>query len=274
MSVTASTPLEAPEARCATHPDRLAVGACARCGTFFCEPEGARHGEETWCAACDARPELRALEGMVRKLEDRRDAWAWVMGASVPLHLAFAVTQAVDGEGRWGMAAAGGLNALVTLAYFLGVRWTRGALVVLPLLWGAGLVAMGREWGLVLPFVGLPFTIAVVLFQNLRNKLFFRIHLSREQLEKLWDDVENNPMARRALLCGILGLYLPGASLVALWMGGVGLRRVDPLARPPQGKRLHALAAIGLGIVGTMMWIYFLYATVTGDSRLGLTLKR
>ncbi len=274
MSVTAASPLEAPEAHCAAHPDRPAVGACARCGTFFCEPEGVRHGEETWCAACDTRPELRALDGMVQKLWGRRDGWAWVMGASVPLHIAFAAAQAVDGEGRWGMTVVGVANALVTLAYFLGVRWTRVALVVLPLLWGAGLVAMGREWGLVLPFVGLPFTIAVVLFQNLRNKLFFRIQLSREQLEKLWDDVENNPMARRAFLCGVLGLYLPGASLVALGLGMVGLRRVDPLARPPQGKRLHALAAIGLGIVGTMMWIYFLYATVTGDSRLGLTLKR
>jgi hypothetical protein len=265
-------PLESQEARCATHPDRPAVGACARCGTFFCEPEGVRHGGETWCGACDARPELRALETLVQTLWGRRDAWAWVMGVSVPLHISFAAAQGVDE--RWGMMAFGVANALVTLAYFLGVRQARVGLVVLPPLWGVGLLAIGREWELVLPLAAVPLTIAVVLYQNLRNKLFFRIPLSRAQQERLWDDVANNPTARRAFLCSVLGLYVPGASLVAIGLGVLGLRRVDPLARPPQGKRGYALAAIALGIGGIVLWIYFLYASLTDNSRLGLELKR
>lgn len=45
----------ATEARCAAHPEALAVGACSRCGTFGCAACLTQRGDEWFCPACFAR---------------------------------------------------------------------------------------------------------------------------------------------------------------------------------------------------------------------------
>jgi hypothetical protein len=56
-----SEPAAAPEAaaptrtpRCATHPETDAIGACTRCGSFFCPScKGWEHSQERYCVRCD-----------------------------------------------------------------------------------------------------------------------------------------------------------------------------------------------------------------------------
>ncbi|HYO73219.1 MAG TPA: hypothetical protein VEU33_44860 [Archangium sp.] len=45
-----STALPAPTTPCPRHPEHTAVGTCARCGAFFCEPEALRHDEMSLAA--------------------------------------------------------------------------------------------------------------------------------------------------------------------------------------------------------------------------------
>lgn len=43
------------EAHCAAHPEKLAVGACSRCGTFGCAACLTQRGDEWFCPACFER---------------------------------------------------------------------------------------------------------------------------------------------------------------------------------------------------------------------------
>lgn len=254
-SSAALSPL--PEAApCALHPERPAVGACARCGGFFCEAEARRHGEHTYCAECGQRPEVSYLEQLRARLWGKRDAWAWAMGLSAPAHLAFGFAMGLDRTWHW--AVLGGVNALVVTAWFLGVRLARPALVLLPAAWLVGFVVQGREVLEALPLVLPPMGVALAAVASTRGQLFFRMEVDARKLERLWDARENNPLARRALVCGLLGVVLPVAAPVAMVLGGVALRRVNPEARPPVGRKEYALAGLMLGALGVLGWgVYF-----------------
>ena len=236
---------------CPRHPEHAAVGTCARCGAFFCEAEAIRHGEHSYCESCGARPEVGHLERMRRELWGKRDGWAWLMLASAPLHLTFAVATGMDG--MWAWAVLGGANTVVTVAWYLGVPQARHALLLLPPLWLAAFQLKGRDlWVLVLlvPAMGL----ALWLHASTRVRLYFRQEVDAERLERLWDARENNPLARLALVFGLMGLVLPVAAPLAMGLGLVGLRRVNPEATPPIGKRRQALWGLGLGGVSLVCW--------------------
>jgi len=63
-----ATSPEDTEARCATHAQALAVGACARCGTFLCATCGVPFEGEVVCGAC--------FERHVREPRASSQAWA------------------------------------------------------------------------------------------------------------------------------------------------------------------------------------------------------
>lgn len=75
----APAPPPAPVPRCATHPETDALGACTRCGSFFCAAcRGWEHGRERNCVRCDPggpyvawedRPRLAATKAFTQTLK-------------------------------------------------------------------------------------------------------------------------------------------------------------------------------------------------------------
>ncbi|PTL77113.1 hypothetical protein [Vitiosangium sp. GDMCC 1.1324] len=241
---------------CALHPERPAVGTCARCGAFFCEPETIRHGERAYCEACGRRPEVSYLEELRVRLWGKRDTWAWLMMLSAPAHVALCITMGLDGMWNWAVLA--GADAVVVTAWFLGVRLARPALLLLPPAWMVGLLLKDREALHVVLLMAPPMALALAAFSSTRSQLFFRLEVDPGRLERLWEAHGNNPLASRALLCGLVGLLVPVAAPVAVLLGWAALRRVNPEAHPPVGKKAQALEAMMLGGLSMLGWTYLL----------------
>jgi len=257
---------------CTRHPAEAVTGTCDRCGDFVCRLDsGAPASGGTLCAPCRERfggeDWLRAFK---MELWGKRDGYAWFFGAVGFLYSALIfVDQLADASRGLSAAAAGGLVASagiggVQLAYFLGRPWARRAIIVIPLIaLAAQLVMMSNTTGdptlagLTLVSVVLP---AVAYFDS-RNKLFFKIDIPDEKLRKLWDLLRNNSIARTGLMCGILGLLVPGVGLIGLICSLVGLSRVDPSATPPIGKKGYAIAGILVSGLTTLFWGAVLVAT-------------
>lgn len=63
----AAPPPPAAVPRCATHPETDAIGACTRCGSFFCPAcKGWEHGNERYCVRCDPGGDYVAWEDRAR----------------------------------------------------------------------------------------------------------------------------------------------------------------------------------------------------------------
>lgn len=238
---------------CAIHPEAAAAGSCVRCGAFFCEADTAVVDGAAYCASCAARPDVDYLEAFRLKYWGKRDTWGYlailwfVLGFFVALRGATGDNLLVLGLG---LAQAG-----IAAAYFLLIPWARIALVGLQVAGVVVAVSSSRS-GSVPNLVGVLVT--VMLLTNTRNRLAFRQEVSREQLRKAWDLYANNVIARTGLLLSFLGLFVPVVGLIATLCGVLGLRRVDPNGHPPIGRKKTAIAAIALGVLGTVtstaMW--------------------
>jgi hypothetical protein len=242
--------------RCAAHPDEPAGGTCARCGTFFCGQCVQWISGQAWCAPCAARPEINYLEQFRLKLWGRRDGWAWLVGLGSLILAAIALQLLVKGAPPPLVALLAAL-AGVGVAFFLGVRWAREALVGAPLL-------LALLSGLLLSpgaavLMALLSLCALSVYFDTRNQLFFRREVSPQRLQQLWHLRENNPLARNALNFGVGALFVPVFAPLAILLGVLALRRVDPHAVPPIGRKGQAIAALvlGTGVVG--VWAVVLW---------------
>ncbi|WNG32167.1 hypothetical protein F0U61_00025 [Archangium violaceum] len=241
--------------RCAVHPDVPAGGVCGRCGGFFCDACATWVLGAVYCTACSALPEVNYLETFRQKLWGRRDTWAWMLGFWGLV--ALGVGAALLGSGA---TVAGGLAlacSALGLGCFFRQRWARRGVPLLAV--GLGVAGLVREGlALLLPALFL-FGVALTLHQDPRHKLFFREPLPDAVLLRLWDRYENNPLARLGLMLGLYGVVLPVLAPVAVGLGIVALRRVNPEARPPIGRRGQALAAVGLGLGSLVLWVGFFW---------------
>lgn len=237
--------------RCAGHPDVAAAGICGRCGGFFCEGCASWVLGAVYCPACAALPEVNYLETFRRKLWGRRDTWAWFLGLGALVVLGPGLTLLAAGDtlaGAFLLACSG-----VGVGCFFGQRWARVGLLALP----AGLGVAGLVYGeplLVVPalfLLGMGFSI----HQDPRHKLFFRLPLPDAVLLRLWNRHENNPLALVGVQLGVYGLFFPLFAPVALGLGLAALRRVNPEARPPIGRKGQALVAMGLGAGALALWV-------------------
>lgn len=241
--------------RCAVHPDIPAVGICGRCGGFFCEGCATRVLGAVHCTVCAALPEVHYLEAFRLKLWGRRDTWAWLLGFWGLVALGAGLVLLVGGYTPAGAFLL--TCSAVGVGCFLGQRWARVGLLVLPM--GLGAAGLVREElllilsGLFLLLMGLS------IHEDPRHKLFFRLPLPDPVLLRLWDRHENNPLARLGLRLGVYGLIIPVFAPLALGLGLAALRRVNPEARPPIGRGGHALAAMGLGAGSLVLWVGLLW---------------
>jgi hypothetical protein len=245
-------------ARCATHPDELAGATCQRCGAFVCGACTTWLSGALYCPACASRPEVNYLETLRLQLWGKRDGSAWfVAGCSLLAVLgAQLALQAKDVPTLLTMLGALG----VCICFFLGQRWARYALLLLPV---ALAIQTAREFGVAM--VGVCFFLflfALQIFMDVRSQLFFRVKVSERALRKLWDLRVNNPLARHAVSLGVIGFFLPPVAPAAVVCGVIALRRVDPEARPPIGRRASSIFGIMLGLGAMAMWLLFIVRLV------------
>ncbi len=262
------------EARCRTHSDQGALGACARCGSFYCALDSQNIEGKDYCATCASHPDVDYLEAFRRKYWGRRDVWAWLFGLGAIFNLVMGVVLLVGSEG--------GLNSLtlvllaggtVGLCYWWGLPPARFLLCLVPvasMLMGAitvGPEAIGR--GLV------PLIFIIAVNRSTRNRLFFKQEVTREELRKAWHLHANNPVARMGFLLGLLTVFVspigPLLTLLVLAPGVlacsiIGLRRVDPTAHPPVGRKGQAITGIVLGAVSLLVAVVSLLRTLATGS--------
>lgn len=107
-----------------------------------------------------------------------------------------------------------------------------------------------------------------------RNKLFFKIEPTERELASAWDAMFNNRPARLSRGLGLIALLpllasglFSALSILSLLVGitatvlsVIGLRRVDPKADPPVGKRQEALIGMTTGsiaFIGSAVFLAF-----------------
>jgi hypothetical protein len=263
MSV-ADVPLGPLAPRCATHEEQAASGTCARCGTFFCAACTRIIFDKAYCATCAERPDINYLERFRLELWGRRDAWAWTIGVS---GLGLGVLAAVMlRDQEYPLALAFGACAGVSGAFFLGLPWARRALIGVPLLFALVCGQLGLYP--IAAALAVLFLLALAVHGNTRSQLFFRRQVPAHKLQALWHLRENNPLARHALSYALSGLLLPVMAPVAIVLGALALRRVNPDAVPPIGRKGQAIAALVLGILTVLGWLGVLWPVLI--SLLGL----
>ncbi len=240
--------------RCAVHPEVAAEGICGRCGGFFCPGCARPVLGAVYCAACAALPEVNYLELFRRKLWGRRDTWAWFLGLGGLVTLAPGLTLLVTGDTPLGAFLLA--CSAVGVGSFFGQRWARAGLLVLPV--GLGVAGLVLQEPLLIVPAPLLLGMGASVHQDPRHKLFHRLPIPDAVLLRLWNRHENNPLALVGLQLGMYGVFFPLFAPVALGLGLAALRRVNPEARPPIGRKGQALAAIGLGAGALVLWVGFL----------------
>jgi hypothetical protein len=95
-----------------------------------------------------------------------------------------------------------------------------------------------------------PALVLAAILQDTRNRLFFKVDVPREKLKKAWDLYCNNTIARVGFLLGIFSMLLCPLAVFGLPCSIVGLRRVNPQAHPPIGRKGQAIAGIVFNSVG------------------------
>ncbi|MFY0571351.1 DUF4190 domain-containing protein [Archangium lansingense] len=261
-SPSLAPPPAADEARCQSHPDQAVLGTCTRCGTFFCALDRETVNDKDYCTTCATRPEVDYLEAFRLKHWGKRDSWTWFVGFSALAYLAAGARLLM----REDLRDSGLMVGLISLAggtvgvcFWLGLPFARLALCFVPIVAmvvsafsiGPGAISSGI-W---------PIIVTLSIYQNTRNKLFFKEEVSREALEKAWNLYANNAVARTGFLLGLVGLLAFPLAPVALLCSIIGLRRVDPTATPPIGRKGQAIAGIVLGAVSTLGWTAFWVVT-------------
>lgn len=246
--------------RCSVHPEELAGGTCQRCGGFVCAACTTWVMGGLYCPTCAARPEVNYLEAFRQQYWGRRDPGTYLVGAGTLLFAWGAVVALLDGYVFSALALL--VAAAVGGAYFLGRRWARLPMLLTPLT--LGLLGTLTSNAPVFALALVVFIIGARLYLDPRGKLFFRVDLSEKELRRLWDREANNPLARHAVTLGLGGLFFPLFALAAIVLGFLALRRVDPQARPPIGRRGYAIWGIVLGVGALLLWGLVILPVVSG----------
>jgi drug/metabolite transporter (DMT)-like permease len=260
------------DARCAVHPDVQALASCHRCGGFVCEQDSRLIDARRYCLPCAGRPEVDYLEAFRLKYWGKRDSWAWFFGLGGLVNLMTAAALVITA--LQSQRAPPSMSALVTVLvtvltgvtgvlFWLGRPIARpGLLVCLLLAGGAPLLEEGLNRAVGLGALLFPALIVASALASVRTKLFFKLDVPREKLRRAWDQLHNNTLAQQAPSVAVLGLLVPFVAPLAVVMGAIGLRRVDPSAHPPIGFKGRAIGGLVLGSLGTLFWLWVLYAAV------------
>lgn len=248
--------------QCPVHAEEAVLGTCERCGDFVCRLDSEIVDKKRFCKNCSTKSDVDWLEAYRRELLGTRDGYAFLYGVLGPIgnlaQLGFVAWAAA--QGAPGMIVPGLTIAVFLangIAYFLGRPVARWGVIVLPLA-GAGFVLAApgglrpQELGSLVGMNLVAFLFGIAAFASPRNKLYFRLDVTEAQLRKLYSIYKDNRLADFGFLLS-LGAVLPGVGIVSLALSWIALRRVDPDARPPVGKKGRAISGIVLSIVGILV---------------------
>jgi hypothetical protein len=235
---------------------------CHRCGTFLCALDRVLLEGRAFCGSCAALPEVDYLEAFRLRYWGRRDGWAFLYGAGGTLlsgltlvYSAAALVRARQLPGPSQLLSMGfwAMEAAICAGFFFGLRWARlGMVLQSPALAIILVLTGGVAQANLIGTLVLPAGICLAIFLDTRNQLFFRVPISRSRLRRAWDLYANNTLARTGLSLSASGLVFIGLSAPGLICSIVALRRVDPDAHPPIGRRGQAIAGIVFGVIGTI----------------------
>lgn len=255
-------------ATCPRHAGSAAIAACRRCGTFVCIDDRVSLDGSDFCRECAARPDVDYLEAFRLKYWGKRDSWAWFFGVTAVVNVIIGLTVIANAFSNELTVPNVALGIVILVwaglagAFWAGVKAARWGLVGAFALYAVALIAAAGIAGV----GGIIFPLAFVAsaLGSVRTKLFFKMDVPREQLRKTWALLHDNVLARNAMTLGFAGMLFPPFAPMALVLGIVGLRRVDPNAYPPIGRRAHAITGIVLGALGTLVWSAVLVAIRLG----------
>lgn len=249
-------------ADCPVHPGEPAIGACARCGRFFCAKERILLDAKPYCGDCGARPDVDWLGHHYRALEGTRSGVAWAM-LIVGLGLAVSgATIVLESRDRW-QAGLSGVGIFFfgacAVSVFFGRPPLRPALFVGATVATITFWLSAQEWIVLVPGVML-FLVAGAVWTDVRTRLFFRVPVPRAELLKHFHREGSNPLAITASRLAFFSLLIPGLSVLSLVLGVVALTKVNSKATPPVGNVSAALGAIIFSLFTTLIWAGWLSA--------------
>jgi hypothetical protein len=259
-SLSLAPPPAATEARCPAHPHKAVLGACTRCGTFFCEFDREIVDGKDYCDTCADHPDVDYLEAFRLKYWGKRDAWAWLVGVGALFNFVLGAMLLIQQRSMDNsMLLLAGLLALagggVGVCFWLGMPFARLALCFVPI---ASLIVTGFTAGPEAVGRGIwPVIITLVMYTNTRNKLFFKEEVSREALQKAWHLYSNNSVARAGFMLSFISLLFVLVAPISLLCSIIGLQHVNPTATPPVGRKGQAIAGIVLSVVSLVGWSIF-----------------
>ena len=244
---------------CQRHPGEPIAGTCDRCGNFVCRLDAeVQSSGRTICADCRAHGEVDWLQAFKMEYWGKRDGYAWLFGIGAILNSlgAFVLVMSAarsPAANLPGLALIVGVVSVVAgiqVAYFFGLRFARAAIIGVTL----AAFVLGMNAGQPNPLAFLGLLVALGAYYDTRNRLFFKIDVPEEKVKKLWDRYRNNQAAQAGLMCGVVGLIVPGVAVAGLLCSLIGLARVDPTKVPPIGKKAHAIAGLICSVIGNGLW--------------------
>ncbi len=233
--------------RCPRHPAETASDVCSRCGSFVCALDRAELDGKVYCGDCVVHPEVDYLEAFRREHWGRRDSWAWLLGVGAIFQVLLGVMTVVRSELGGLLPLVGGA---VGICFWLRLGGARQALVGMGVL---TFLLAGLSGGLGGMAAGLiPMLVSIAIYRDPRNQLFFELEVPRDRLLKAWKIHADNRVAHTGYSLSLAGLLFWPVAPLAFALSIVGLRRVDPKAHPPVGRRRDAILGIVLGVVGSL----------------------
>lgn len=237
-----------PLPRCPRHPEQNASDVCSRCGAFVCALDRAELDGKVYCGDCAVHPAVDYLEAFRREHWGRRDSWAWLLGVGGVLQALLGVLSLVKFDSPGGLLPLAG--GVVGICFWFRLGWARQALVGLGVL---TFLLAGLSGGLGGAASGLiPMLVSIAIYRDPRDQLFFQLDVPRDQLLKAWKVHADNRVAHTGFSLSLVGLLLWPIAPLAFALSVVGLRRVDPQAHPPVGRRRDAILGIVLGVLGSL----------------------
>jgi hypothetical protein len=259
------------EARCALHVDRVAIGTCDRCGSYYCTSCWKQLGAKRLCSACLELPGIDYLAETRTKAWGKRDGWVWYLGGLLSFSALASLIVALQ-AGHVARALVDAAMAVPLVGYLMLQPWSRNALfAILPLSAIDTVLASHEQAEQQLAYVAgvtTASTLVLGLFllaarRSPRNKLAFKIEVSDAELARYYDTYVSNPHASRALAYGVLSLLVPLLIPVALVFGILAYRKVDPDAWPPVGRRGSAIVGLVCTGASSLFWTLVVVNLVT-----------